>query len=51
MNKGVPGTDDVVTERFYHGTRADLRPGDLIEPGNSPAVDGRVGSRWRPMST
>ena len=25
---------DLVQERYYHGTRADLRPGDLIEPGN-----------------
>jgi hypothetical protein len=23
-------------QRLYHGTRADLRPGDLIEPGYSP---------------
>ena len=23
-------------ERFFHGTRADLGPGDLIEPGRSP---------------
>ncbi len=23
-------------ERFFHGTKADLRPGDLIEPGRSP---------------
>ena len=22
-------------QRFYHGTKADLRPGDLIEPGHS----------------
>jgi len=22
-------------ERFYHGTKADLRPGDLIEPGRT----------------
>ena len=22
--------------RFYHGTKADLRPGDLIEPGRRP---------------
>jgi len=22
--------------RFYHGTKADLRPGDLIEPGHVP---------------
>jgi hypothetical protein len=29
----VATTDDLSPERFYHGTRADLRPGDLIEPG------------------
>ncbi len=23
-------------ERFYHGTKADLKPGDLIKPGHSP---------------
>lgn len=39
MNKGVPGsTGDPRTKRFYHGTRAELRPGDLIEPGNSQNV-------------
>ena len=25
--------DDGGQERYYHGTRADLEPGDLIEPG------------------
>ncbi|MFA4965238.1 MAG: NAD(+)--rifampin ADP-ribosyltransferase [Thermoleophilia bacterium] len=25
--------DDLSPQRFYHGTRADLEPGDLIEPG------------------
>jgi rifampin ADP-ribosylating transferase len=25
--------DDLVSQRFYHGTKANLRPGDLIEPG------------------
>jgi rifampin ADP-ribosylating transferase len=25
--------DDGSQERYYHGTRADLQPGDLIEPG------------------
>jgi hypothetical protein len=25
--------NDIVTERFYHGTRADLKTGDLIAPG------------------
>jgi rifampin ADP-ribosylating transferase len=32
----VAVTDDVRPERFYHGTKADLKPGDLIAPGHSP---------------
>ena len=27
--------DDLNSQRFYHGTKADLKPGDLIEPGFS----------------
>ena len=39
MNKGIPGaTDDLRNKPFYHGTRAELRPGDLIEPGDSQDV-------------
>jgi rifampin ADP-ribosylating transferase len=39
MNRGIPGnTDDLRTKRFYHGTRAELRSGDLIEPSNSHSV-------------
>ncbi len=26
-------TDDLSSQRLYHGTRADLKPGDLIVPG------------------
>ena len=26
-------SDDVISQRYYHGTKADLDPGDLIEPG------------------
>ena len=29
----MAGTDDSEPERFYHGTRADLRAGDMIAPG------------------
>jgi len=29
----MSATDNLGSERFYHGTKADLRPGDLIEPG------------------
>ena len=28
--------DEVSSQRFYHGTKADLKPGDLIEPGRPP---------------
>ena len=31
----VAATDDVSSQRFYHGTRADLKPGDLIEAGHT----------------
>ena len=31
----VAATDDLSSERFYHGTRADLKPGDLIEAGRT----------------
>ena len=35
MTNGDLGTtDDLRTKRFYHGTRAELKPGDLIEPSN-----------------
>ncbi len=29
----VSAADDPSSQRLYHGTRADLKPGDLIEPG------------------
>ena len=29
-------TDDSSPQRFYHGTKADLKPGDLIRPGQRP---------------
>jgi hypothetical protein len=31
--QSVAATDDLSSQRLYHGTRADLKPGDLIEPG------------------
>ena len=30
----VAATDDLSSQRFYHGTKADLKPGDLIGPGH-----------------
>ena len=32
----MAATDDLSSQRFYHGTKTDLRPGDLIEPGHPP---------------
>jgi Rifampin ADP-ribosyl transferase len=29
----MAATDDLNLQPFYHGTKADLKPGDLIEPG------------------
>ena len=38
----MPSTDSTISRRFYHGTRADLKPGDLIEVGyNSNFGTGR----------
>jgi rifampin ADP-ribosylating transferase len=35
-NPATPSTpSDTSSRRFYHGTRADLKPGDLLQPGNS----------------
>ena len=28
--------DDLSSRRLYHGTKADLNPGDLVEPGHRP---------------
>src|SRR5882762_3087118 len=37
MSKGILGiSNDLRSQRFYHGTREDLKPGDLIEPGHLP---------------
>jgi len=37
----VAATDDLSSQRFYHGTRADLKLGDLIKPGHPPDVGER----------
>lgn len=29
----MPSIDDESVQRFYHGTKADLKPGDVIGPG------------------
>jgi Rifampin ADP-ribosyl transferase len=37
----VAATDDSTSQRFYHGTKADLKPGDLVEPSHSPVIGNR----------
>jgi rifampin ADP-ribosylating transferase len=32
-DKSMESTNDLSSQRFYHGTKANLKPGDLIEPG------------------
>lgn len=39
-------TDERIAPTFYHGTRADLRPGDLIEAGYSSNYDARKKGSW-----
>jgi rifampin ADP-ribosyltransferase len=39
-------TDDMIPQRFYHGTRADLKPGDLITPGYSSNYGSRKQASW-----
>nr|BAG82736.1 putative rifampin ADP-ribosyl transferase [uncultured bacterium] len=44
MSKGIPGTpDELKSKRFYHGSRAELNPGDLIKPGDPLDVGDRGG--------
>ena len=41
----LPTTSDTSARRFFHGTRADLKPGDLIQPGYASNYVGRT-SPW-----
>jgi rifampin ADP-ribosylating transferase len=34
-DKSLESTNDLSSQKFYHGTKANLKPGDLIEPGFS----------------
>jgi hypothetical protein len=33
VDKSIETTNDLNSEKFYHGTKANLKQGDLIEPG------------------
>ena len=41
MTTGIRATDGHRSPRFFHGTRADLKPGDVIEPRNPLEVGER----------
>jgi hypothetical protein len=42
----MTATDETIPQRFYHGTRADLKPGDLIAPGYSSNYGRRKQASW-----
>lgn len=42
----MTATDGTIPQRFYHGTRADLKPGDLISAGYSSNYGARKQASW-----
>ena len=42
----MPFTDRTIPQRLYHGTRADLKPGDRIAAGYSSNYGTRKQSSW-----
>lgn len=42
----MPSTDSTMRQRFYHGTRVDLKPGDLIAAGHRSNFGARRPASW-----
>ena len=42
----MTSTESTIPPRFYHGTRADLKPGDLIAAGHSSNYGARKPMSW-----
>lgn len=42
----MTATDDTIRPTFYHGTRADLKPGDLLAAGYSSNYGTRKQASW-----
>jgi len=42
----ITANGGTITQRFYHGTRADLKPGDLIAAGYSSNYGTRKQASW-----
>ncbi len=45
-SKPTVNLDDTIAQRFYHGTRADVKPGGLIVPGYSSNYGKRKQASW-----
>lgn len=45
-NEPMIAADDGLPRQYYHGTRADLKPGDLIAPGYSSNYGRRRQASW-----
>jgi len=45
-SEAMTATDDATPQRFYHGTRAELTPGDLIAAGFSSNYGARKQASW-----
>ena len=42
----MAASDNMIPRQFYHGTRADLKPGDLIAAGNSSNYGAGEQASW-----
>ena len=45
-NKSQGFNDDLTSQRFYHGTKADLKTGDLIKPGFNSNYGSRKNAKY-----
>ena len=45
-SKPVAASDDLKSQLFYHGTKADLKPGNLIGPGYNSNFGKRKKAAW-----
>jgi hypothetical protein len=45
-SEAVPKSENAAPHEFYHGTRADLKPGDLIEAGYNSNYGARKRASW-----
>jgi len=46
----MASTDDLSPQQLYRGRRADLKPGDLIEPGYRSNFGGRKKAGYVPLT-